>query len=851
MGSGAARPSGFQGQRPWSSDEMVDGNGRTRPHWRGIAERAFTLGFDGLRERARLLERAATEEGVASLLGHDRAAWRCDPIPLPLPHDEFAGLARGLAQRADVIELMLRDLYGPQTLLDRGIIPPLLVYGAPGFLRAARGVPERQRRLHLYAADLIRGPDGAWRVLADRCAKPGGLAYALENRRLLWRIAPELFHHDVEPLDPFFEDWRAALRRVCAGPFASEEPGVAVLTEGHRDPAWFEHVVLARELGADLVQGGDLTIRGGRLCLKTLRGLKRIDVLLNRQHVAMLDPLELDWHASAGVPGLLSAWRDGRVALLNDPGAGLAEQPGLAAFLPAVAEVLAGDTLTLPSVETLWLGHETSRDRVALDPEGWLVGAATDAGVPAVAPARLSARAQGRLWTQIERKPWQFTASADLAGSVCPTVEPTRLEARRVVLRLFLVHDGEGWSAFRGGLGRVVADDVPIGASLPNEGVAKDVFVLTGAEPMPRRWSQAPLPLASAVPLAVRRTEGDVPARVAEEFFRLGRQLEMFETSARLIRMLALRLTRFINRPRELVELRILAACLAPLRLLPSDLLIDPAAPGLSHALVRLALSGSPLAEAARDLHGQVDQLRDRLTNEMHFIVTQHLGDVMGAFVGGPHKGFTDNGSLVAPSLDDLTQVTGRMVGAAATLAGFVAETMVRGGGRLFLELGLRLRRAETVTTELRACLGPPASLPLRAGLQGPDLEVGLALALELRDSAITYRQRYLSRVEAAPVLDLVLADHANPRSLGSQLDAVCDLLRRLGEPGDERLADAEQLASANRANVGRILTGDAVALAHALPERLTELEAGIVALRQAVGRRYIDVLPEMQTLRQ
>jgi uncharacterized circularly permuted ATP-grasp superfamily protein/uncharacterized alpha-E superfamily protein len=843
-------------------DEMVDGSGRTRPHWRTIVERAFTLGAETLRERARNLERAAVEEGVASLLaGADVNAWRCDPIPLPLTADEFAFLADGLAQRATVLDAMLHDLYGPQTLLDRGLLPPAMVFASRDFLRSGRGDDQadgqpRRRRLHLYAADLVRGPDGAWRVLADRCAKPGGIAAALENRRLLWRVMPELFREEIENLEPFFATWREVLRAASAEP----QPGIALLTEGHLDPAWFEHVVLARELGIDLVQGNDLTLRSGTLLLKTLRGLKRIDVLLNRQQANLLDPLELEWHDSAGVPGLLSAWRGGRVAILNDPGAGLAEQPGLAAFLPGIADALIGERLLLASAETMWLGFRAARDRLRAEPDAWLVRNARDSEIPPVDPVKLSPVARARLAAGIDRDPARFAAVARIVGSVAPTVEPARLEPRRVVLRLFLLHDGQRWVPMRGGLARIVPGDDTIASALPSSGVAKDVFVLADRETgRARYWSQPPLPLARVQPLQIRRTEGDLPARVAEEFFQLGRQLELFETGARLARALATRLARYVHRPRELVELRVLAACLAPMKIVPPDRLIDPAAPGLAEALVRLAHAGSPLADQARAMFSQIGQLRDRMTTEMHFILTQSLGDLLGSFIGTTGVVGLAEGESTSPSLDDLAHVTGRMLGFAATLAGLVSETMVRGGGRLFLELGMRLTRAETVCTEMRACLGPAACLPPHAGLmsagttqRGPDLDVGLTLALELRDSAITYRGRYFGRLEAAPVLDLILADPANPRALGSQLDAVCNLLVRLGDIGGvELLERAEQLVADNRANVTSLLAEpDADDMAGRFVERLTTLESGLVGLRRAVGRRYIDLLPEMRTVR-
>ena len=836
-------------------DEMVDGAGRTRRHWRPIVDGAFALGSERLRERAILLERAAEEEGIASVLpGADTRIWRCDPIPIPIPAGEFARLAEALAQRARILDATLDDLYGPQTLVERGIVPPSFVFQNGSFLRAARnpeaGIGSRSRpRLHLYAADLIRGADGEWLVLADRCARAAGAAVALENRRLLRRVMPELFRRDVAPLAPFFDRWRERLR--AASP--AQRPGLALLTAGHRDPDWFEHVLLSRELRLDLVEGGDLTLRRGDLFVKTMRGLKQIDVVLNRQPASLLDPLELDWHGSAGVPGLMSAWRGGRVALLNDPGAALAEQPGMAAFLPAAAAHLTGERLRLRTPETIWLGDETARARLLDRPDGWLLRPARRDWVPPVALADLSARARARALAAIRDTPEDYVAVAHSVGSVAPVVEPDRLSPRPIAFRFFLVRDGDRWTAMAGGLARIVPEDAHIASVLPSQGIAKDILVLADDdEDEPARIPQQPaLPLEREPPLEIRRTEGDVPARVAEQFFRLGRRLETLENEARLIRALADRLARYAQRPRELIELRILAASLRPTRLLAEELLIDPTAPGLSDALARLARADSPMADATRGILVLLDRLRDRLTADMHLILTQAGADVLGTFTGRAGEASAlappslnppriDTPSLDAPSLDALAHVTGRLLAFAATMAGLVAETMVRGGGRLFLELGVRLTRAEQVCHQLHACLGPPAILP---GRDNPDLDVGLALALEMRDSAITYRARYFGRLELAPALDLILADPANPRALASQLDAAERLLASLGEVGG---ADLRPRAAALRDRTAALLTPKPLPT---LTAELQQAGAAVLDLRRAVTRRYVDLLPEMHTL--
>ena len=267
-------------------DEMVNGHGGVRPQWRSIL--GVLAGFDPgqLADRAHRLHRAAGEDGPS--------AWRCDPVPLPIPAGEFAQLETGLRQRAALLEAVLADIYGPQTLLSSGALPSALVHANPGFLRACRTTPATpQRFLQAYAADLVRGPDGQWRVLADRTGGALGIGYARESRRLLARVLPELFRPtQVRQLRPFFEAWQDALARA-AGSDDGRMPYVALLTPGVGDPHWPEHLALSRDLGCALVQARDLTVRSGLVFLKTLRGLQQVDVLLRRVPGGTLDGLEL------------------------------------------------------------------------------------------------------------------------------------------------------------------------------------------------------------------------------------------------------------------------------------------------------------------------------------------------------------------------------------------------------------------------------------------------------------------------------------------------------------------------------------------------------------------------------
>ncbi|WP_237216114.1 circularly permuted type 2 ATP-grasp protein, partial [Falsiroseomonas oryziterrae] len=422
---------------------MVDGQGRIRPAWRPLLGAFSALGYTALAERARRLDRAFDEESVATVLegaGQSRRPWRCDPVPLIVPAADFAALEEGLAQRARLLAALLDDIYGEQALLRDGTIPARLVFGNPHWLRPCRApasVPVP--RLAFYGADLVRGPDGRWRVLADRCGGANGVGFAAENRTLLGRILPEAFRAlQVRNIRPFFDAWLGALQAMA--PEGVDNPRIALLTAGARQETWLEHLFLSRELGLELVEAGDLTVRGGEVFLKTLRGLRRVDVILRRTKGEASDPLE--FQHGAGVPGLMGALRQGAVRLVNSPGSMAAEAPGLTPYLSTAAQRLLGEELRLPQVETLWLGDPAMRDRVRASPEGWRLRSAFDPGEP------LPLGALDAFAGPAASEPWRLAATRPVAPSAAPCLVGERLAPAPVVLRVFLARDAGGsWRA--------------------------------------------------------------------------------------------------------------------------------------------------------------------------------------------------------------------------------------------------------------------------------------------------------------------------------------------------------------------------------------------------------------------
>jgi uncharacterized circularly permuted ATP-grasp superfamily protein/uncharacterized alpha-E superfamily protein len=807
-------------------DEMADGHGNARPHWRGIMGAMFGLGREALATRAVTLERAFAEEGITAMLPGDQPTnWRCDPVPLPLSAAEFAQLESGLGQRARLLEAILADLYGPQDLLAEGLLPPDLVFGNPNFLRPCRTADgsRRDRHLHFYAADLLRGSDGLWRVQADHASQASGLGYALENRRILSRVVPELFQSQkIRPLRPYLEQCADSLQALSP----TDGAGVALLTQGHHDPLWFEHVLLSRELSIGLVEGNDLTIRGGIVYLKTLRGLQRIGVLYRRVRGDLVDPLELN--PAAGTPGLLEAIRTGTVRVVNDAGSALVEAPGLAAFLPALARRLLGEDLRMPSQATVWLGEGAVVRTVLRDLEGWIIRPATDGNVAPVRPTLLSVAERQALAGRMAARPEAFAAAVAPTPSVAPCLGPNGLEPRPVALRLYLAFDGTDWHALPGGLARALSEEDALAARLPRDAVSKDVWVIAD-EAVP---VQAGLGLSTPT-LPIRRSAGDVPSRVADNFFWFGRYLERMEEAARLQRAMITRLLRPSPSPRELAEMQLLAGCLSAADMMQRQDVTVLSGTMVAGAVLRAFRVQGPMRGLLGQVAGQVDQLRDRLTGEVHAVLSRFRRELTEALRLLPPD--SDPRALEQASL-----LTARILEFAAAVAGLAAENMVRGGGRLFLDFGRRIERAQAILLQLAQVLDQP-----HAATQAGRIEVALRLALELRDSVITYRARYLAVLQPAPALDLILADEGNPRGLAFQLSAIRDLLRGLSEEGDSLITAIDPLSHEAAAVISDVLGArDQNAATAILPARLRALEGAVADLSDRVSRRYFAMLP-------
>jgi uncharacterized circularly permuted ATP-grasp superfamily protein/uncharacterized alpha-E superfamily protein len=724
-------------------DEMTLPSGELRPHWRGLVAALQRLGTEELFRRWREGQRLIEENGVTyNVYGDPRGIdrpWQLDPIPLLISSKSGRASKPRVSQRALLLDRMLGDLYGERRLLRESLLPPELVYGNPGFLRPCHGLPVPGGcHLHAYAADLARSPNGQWWVIGDRAQAPSGSGYALENRIVMSRILPEAFRDfHVQRLAGFFQAYRDTLMSLAP---TTGKPRIVLLTPGPYNETYFEHAYLARYLGITLVEGGDLTVRDDRVYLKTLSGLLPVHVILRRQDDAFCDPLELLGESALGTPGLTQAARAGNVAIANALGSGLVETAATMAFLPSLCRALLGEELRMPSVATWWCGQETEREYVIEHLEELVLKPTFPSPrAEVVFGEDLSSEERNALVARIRATPHQFMAQERVALSTAPTGGVSGATPRHLVLRVYAVRSGDGYVLMPGGLTRVSPSPDSLVVSSQRGGGSKDTWVL----------ADGPVPYTTLIdrvtrPSDVSRASFALTSRVADNLFWLGRMSERADAGARLFRC-ALR--RLAEEPIRAVDAPMPDALLLLERMLPGVLEPDPEAGDASLETRALAALFDrtrieSVGGAVTALHRIAWLLRDRISP-----------DAWRA-LAGLEQDFVE--PETHPALR-ISESIGLLDGAIARLAAFTGiamESMTRGLGWQFLDIGRRLERGIQVVSLLRH--GLVQALPSESRRLGNVLEVA--------DSAMTYRSRYQTSLEVPLVLDLLLADEANPR---------------------------------------------------------------------------------------
>ncbi|HVM97927.1 MAG TPA: circularly permuted type 2 ATP-grasp protein [Candidatus Acidoferrales bacterium] len=800
-------------------DEMCMGSGELRSHWEYLVRALEGLGPEDFHNRCEETRRLLNESGVTYNVYSEQTStdrlWPLDPLPLLMTSAEWGNIEQAISQRAELLSLILGDLYGPQLLLRRGLLPPEVVWSHPGFLRPCADMPSaRAQRLPLYAADLARTPDGSLRVIGDRSQAPSGAGYAIENRLILSRVFPSVYRDSsVHRLALFFRAFRSLLSRL--GPNGQDNPRIVVLTPGPENETYFEHAYLAAYLGYPLVQGSDLIVHDDRVWLRALDAQKPVDVILRRVDDEYCDPLELRGDSLLGTPGLLHVVRAGNVVLANPLGSGVLENPGLMAFLPALARELLGEDLHLASVPTWWCGQAEGLTYVLEHLEQLVVKPIVPhASAVTVFGGLLSTQERWQLAERIRARPHLYVGQHHLALSTAPAVVNGGIEPRPLVLRSFAVADEGGYFVMPGGLCRVAPrPDVEV-VSNQLGGVSKDVWVLASE---PER--QLTLITATA-PLANVASEGDdVPSRVADDLYWLGRYAERTDGTARLLREVLGRLLESERLPHDEAVPLLLQAVTAQTATYPGFV--------GEGAEERLQAPDAELLSVLHDrrrvgsLRYDVDavvrvgrSVRDRLSSDASraiYALSRELG----------------RSADLASSHDTLQRVIFQMAG----FAGLCSDSMSRGQGWRFLQIGRSLERAMQSLSLLQSIL-----LPAAEKRNVPALEALLAVAHSIK----TYRRRYRGQIQLACVVDLLLADETNPRSVGYELAALEELVASLDGPGSVRRSPAARLALDLLTQVRLFDLDDVVELgAEPLVPLLGQLIGGLAALSDELTRRY------------
>jgi uncharacterized circularly permuted ATP-grasp superfamily protein/uncharacterized alpha-E superfamily protein len=825
-------------------DEMFATDGSIRPHWARFLDGLKDMSDSELARRWRLAERLLHENGLTyrgdATTDHSDRPWNLDFVPVLIGADEWRALEVGLIQRARLLNAILADLYGPQTLLHDGQLPAAVVLGNPQFLRPCHGFqPRGGLYLHVYAADLGRGPDGCWWVLADRTQAPSGVGFALENRIILSRCLPELFRDlQVRRLADYFQSMHDNL----VARTNRENPRVVLLTPGPDAEGYFAHAYLARYLGYTLAEGGDLTVRDNRVFLKSVDGLKPVDLILRRVAADECDPLELRADSMLGVAGLMQAARVGNVVMANALGSGLAETKAMLPFLQSLCRQLFGEDLRLPNTPTWWCGDEQVRDHVLDNLDRLAIDSAfkrrslLSRTTSAVRGASLSEPERLAIIDQIAARGHEYVGQELVSLSTTPAWAGARLEPRPMTLRVFLAatRDG-GYVVMPGGLTRVSASRDTRGIALHRGDGTKDAWVLSD-EPVTSSFTLLRSALSYVKP---KRTGKDLPSRAADNLFWLGRYAERCEDIMRVLRSVVRRLTDDASPVDNVAAMQRVLRVLFDKSELPPRLdgrCADQARDETETLEKQLAalMFDHELSFGLQQTLGHLDRtaglVRDRLSVDAWRTLSRlHTKAIVNAHLVGSPAHILELGEALE-TLDDSIRML-------AAFSGMEMENMTRNHGWRFLDMGRRLERAQHLIDLLRSLLA-----------RGDPMQEGsLILLLELADSTMTCRSRYLTTPMLPPVIDLLLLDETNPRSVAFQVAAIVDQVEQLPRDADEDVRTPEQrlvlslLTAVRLAEIAALCEEDSEGRRGALEALLDTIGTGLPHLSELITRRYFS----------
>lgn len=739
------------------------------PAHAGIADTAHMLTAK-LDELQQILARNVEDNGVTYNLYSDAVSharpWSVDLFPMIVTQEDWQSIRSGVVQRAELLNRILQDVYGEQSLVRDGFLPSALVHGHPAYFRAAHGIQAAGGTyLHVVAFDLAQGPDGKWWVVSQRTQAPSGLGYALENRLIVSKLFQDAFN--TLRIERLSEAYSAFVRSLQAHSKQGENARIVLLTPGPYSETYFEHIYLARYLGITLVEGGDLVVRDERVWLKTIKGLEPVDVVIRRLDDDYLDPLELRSDSALGIPGILQAWRAGHVVMANAPGSGFLESAAVMGFLPAISQHLLGEPLRLPSIASWWFGEQATKNAMLPQLGQYVIKPSFNDQARRFVPAmgqRLKPAELAQWMARIDKRPNDYSAQAWLPLSHMPTWRgsaPSQgstgqgapIGSQAAMIRVFALSHGPGrWRVLPGGLTRLAQQGKEV-VSMYRGGSSADLWVMSDRE-TPERSAK----------MAYHRTEHAVTSRAAENLFWLGRHSERLDNSVRFARIVLEALNN--------AELDLSGAALDWLQQLACDNgLVNQSAPTpkVARVLFERALVASLADRKAEQGAWSVATVLDGLQHSA-FSVRERLATEQWTLVNHAQQGFYS--AMQGPQITtrQALQALEQLSAQAMAMTGAQLDRMTRDDGWRMLSLGRQVERMGTLGRVLAAALRHRAV----------DDDAGFGLLLDCFDSTITYRSRYQQHRDVYALVQLLVLEPENPRSLVWMSDTMMGRLKRL-----------------------------------------------------------------------
>ena len=825
-------------------DEFVDAAGEVRPDWSELAGLLAERGQGGLLRLRDVVQGLVDNDGIsyteidqpdgATVPSTQDVAvpgqWQLDAIPLLVSAADWDTLEAGVVQRARLLDAVLTDLYGERRALTSGILPPRLLFGHPGYIRSARGVQNPGRhQLFMLGCDVSRAGDGRFLANADRTQAPSGAGYTLADRRVVARAIPDIYERiRPRPASPFAQALRLAL--IDVAPDTAEDPVVVVLSPGIHSETSFDQAYLATVLGFPLVESADLVVRDGKLWMRSLGTLKRVDVVLRRVDAAYADPLDLRPDSRLGVVGLVEAQRRGAVTVVNTLGSGIMESPGVQRFLPELARSLFGEELALGTPQLYWAGFDSERSHILSRLSSLLIKSAV-AEESFVGPA-LSAAQREQLAARIEADPWQWIGQELPQFSSAPTGHLSGgMSAASVGMRLFTVAQRSGYAAMVGGLGYVLA---PGTAALRLESIAaKDIWVRS-----PARAGAEPIVTAPVMELP-SGTQFISSPRVLSDLFWIGRYAERAEGTARMLAATRERHHEYNRRHgiggSECVPVLLHALHRITGVAIGSDATVAVAgAPQTLWSLTVDRQCVGSLAHSVERLAFAARAVRDQMSNDTWMVLASVERALEHAADSAPDAG------------DDtpLANAQRRTLAGMLALSGMTAESRVHDAGWTMMDVGKRIERGQMLADLLRATL---------AESRDPEAERTVTESvLTACESSVIYRRLNLGRVSVAAVAELVLFDEKNPRSLIFQLDRLRENLRSLagasGSSKPERMVE-EIITRLRRLDPAELEEVDEAGHRVALDDLLGGVHHALVELSEVITLTQLSLPGDMQPL--